>query len=99
MVARINPKKIKQKLRKVEYLFLAVVCIVFLLVAGKYYYTHIRITTLKNIWGTINARLQSAGLHCAEKQIRISVTDWLSEDIISRSLDVFEKAGKKFGIL
>lgn len=75
MVARINPKKIKQKLRKVEYLFLAVVCIVFLLVAGKYYYTHIRITTLKNIWGTINARLQSAGLHCAEKQIRISVTD------------------------
>jgi glycine C-acetyltransferase len=32
-------------------------------------------------------------------RIRISVTDWLSEDIISRSLDVFEKAGKKFDIL
>ena len=32
-------------------------------------------------------------------RIRISVTDWLSEDIISRSLEVFEKAGKKFGIL
>ncbi|MDE1770546.1 MAG: pyridoxal phosphate-dependent aminotransferase family protein [Thaumarchaeota archaeon] len=32
-------------------------------------------------------------------RIRISVTDWLSEDIISKSLDVFEKAGKKFGIV
>ncbi|HJW19829.1 MAG TPA: aminotransferase class I/II-fold pyridoxal phosphate-dependent enzyme, partial [Candidatus Nitrosotalea sp.] len=32
-------------------------------------------------------------------RIRISVTDWLSEDIISESLDTFEKAGKKFGIL
>jgi glycine C-acetyltransferase len=32
-------------------------------------------------------------------RIRISVTDWLSEDIISESMDVFEKAGKKFGIL
>ena len=31
-------------------------------------------------------------------RIRISVTDWLSENIISESLDVFEKAGKKFGI-
>ena len=31
-------------------------------------------------------------------RIRISVTDWLSEDIISESLTVFEKAGKKFGI-
>ena len=32
-------------------------------------------------------------------RIRISVTDWLSEEIISKSLDVFEKAGKKFDIL
>ena len=32
-------------------------------------------------------------------RIRISVTDWLSEDIISKSLDVFEKAGKKFSML
>ncbi len=32
-------------------------------------------------------------------RIRISVTDWLSKDIISESLDTFEKAGKKFGIL
>ncbi|MGI0007268.1 MAG: aminotransferase class I/II-fold pyridoxal phosphate-dependent enzyme [Nitrosotalea sp.] len=32
-------------------------------------------------------------------RIRISVTNWLSEDIISESLDIFEKAGKKFGIL
>ncbi|MGI0066449.1 MAG: aminotransferase class I/II-fold pyridoxal phosphate-dependent enzyme, partial [Nitrosotalea sp.] len=32
-------------------------------------------------------------------RIRISVTDWLSEDNISESLDIFEKAGKKFGIL
>ncbi|NHI02661.1 8-amino-7-oxononanoate synthase [Candidatus Nitrosotalea sp. TS] len=31
-------------------------------------------------------------------RIRISVTSWLTEDIIARSLDVFEKAGKKFGI-
>ncbi|MFZ0184924.1 MAG: aminotransferase class I/II-fold pyridoxal phosphate-dependent enzyme, partial [Nitrosotalea sp.] len=31
-------------------------------------------------------------------RIRISVTDWLSENIISESLDIFEKAGKKFGI-
>ena len=31
-------------------------------------------------------------------RIRISVTDWLSEKIISESLNVFEKAGKKFGI-
>jgi glycine C-acetyltransferase len=31
-------------------------------------------------------------------RIRISVTDWLSENMISESLDVFEKAGKKFGI-
>ena len=31
-------------------------------------------------------------------RIRISVTNWLSENIISESLDVFEKAGKKFGI-
>lgn len=31
-------------------------------------------------------------------RIRISVTSWLTEDTISRSLDVFEKAGKKFGI-
>lgn len=31
-------------------------------------------------------------------RIRISVTDWLSEDIISESLTVFEKAGKKFDI-
>jgi glycine C-acetyltransferase len=32
-------------------------------------------------------------------RIRISVTDWLSEEIISKSLDVFEKTGKKFRIL
>lgn len=32
-------------------------------------------------------------------RIRISVTDWLSEDIISESLTVFEKAGKKFGVI
>lgn len=32
-------------------------------------------------------------------RIRISVTSWLSEHNISYSLDVFEKAGKKFGIL
>jgi glycine C-acetyltransferase len=31
-------------------------------------------------------------------RIRISVTDWLSDNMISESLDVFEKAGKKFGI-
>ncbi len=31
-------------------------------------------------------------------RIRISVTDWLSEDMISESLDIFEKAGKKFGV-
>jgi glycine C-acetyltransferase len=31
-------------------------------------------------------------------RIRISVTDWLSNDMISESLVVFEKAGKKFGI-
>lgn len=31
-------------------------------------------------------------------RIRISVTNWLSESMISESLDVFEKAGKKFGI-
>lgn len=32
-------------------------------------------------------------------RIRISVTSWLTDDIIARSLDVFEKAGKKFGIV
>ncbi|MDE1814360.1 MAG: pyridoxal phosphate-dependent aminotransferase family protein [Thaumarchaeota archaeon] len=32
-------------------------------------------------------------------RIRISVTNWLSEGIISKSLDIFEKAGKKFGII
>ena len=32
-------------------------------------------------------------------RIRISVTDWLSEQIISESLAIFEKAGKKFDIL
>jgi glycine C-acetyltransferase len=31
-------------------------------------------------------------------RIRISVTDWLSQEMISKSLDVFEKAGRKFGI-
>lgn len=31
-------------------------------------------------------------------RIRISVTNWLSEEMISESLDVFEKAGKKFGM-
>jgi glycine C-acetyltransferase len=30
-------------------------------------------------------------------RIRVSVTDWLSENIISESIDIFEKAGKKFG--
>ena len=32
-------------------------------------------------------------------RIRISVTAWLSKDHINRSLDAFESAGKKFGIL
>jgi len=32
-------------------------------------------------------------------RIRISVTNWLSEDNISESLNIFEKAGRKFGIL
>jgi glycine C-acetyltransferase len=32
-------------------------------------------------------------------RIRISVTNWLSQNIISDSLTIFEKAGKKFGIL
>lgn len=32
-------------------------------------------------------------------RIRISVTDWLSEDIISESLNVFEKAAKKFDVV
>ncbi len=31
-------------------------------------------------------------------RIRISVTSWLTDKTIARSLDVFEKAGKKFGI-
>ena len=31
-------------------------------------------------------------------RIRISVTNWLSEEMISESLDVFEKAGRRFGI-
>lgn len=31
-------------------------------------------------------------------RIRISVTAWLTDNNIARSLDVFEKAGKKFGI-
>ena len=31
-------------------------------------------------------------------RIRISVTSWLTKDNISRSLDVFEKAGKKFKV-
>ncbi len=31
-------------------------------------------------------------------RIRISVTAWLSKENITRSLDIFEKAGKKFGI-
>ncbi|MDE1812201.1 MAG: pyridoxal phosphate-dependent aminotransferase family protein [Thaumarchaeota archaeon] len=38
-------------------------------------------------------------VNMGEARIRISVTDWLSEDIISESLGTFEKAGKKFGIL
>ncbi len=38
-------------------------------------------------------------VNMGEARIRISVTDWLSEDIISESLDTFEKVGKKFGIL
>jgi glycine C-acetyltransferase len=32
-------------------------------------------------------------------RIRISVTNWLTDDIISESLTIFEKAGKKFAIL
>jgi glycine C-acetyltransferase len=32
-------------------------------------------------------------------RIRISVTAWLTEEIINKSIDIFEKAGKKFGIL
>ena len=32
-------------------------------------------------------------------RIRISVTAWLTEEIIHRSIDIFEKAGKKFNIL
>ncbi len=31
-------------------------------------------------------------------RIRISVTNWLSEEMISESLDVFEKAGRRFGM-
>ena len=31
-------------------------------------------------------------------RMRISVTNWLSEGMISKSLDIFEKAGKKFSI-
>ena len=31
-------------------------------------------------------------------RIRISVTSWLTDKTIARSLDVFEKAGRKFGI-
>jgi glycine C-acetyltransferase len=32
-------------------------------------------------------------------RIRISVTAWLTHEIITKSIDIFEKAGKKFGIL
>ena len=32
-------------------------------------------------------------------RIRISVTAWLTDDIINKSIDIFEKAGKKFKIL
>jgi len=32
-------------------------------------------------------------------RIRISVTAWLTEDVINKSIDIFEKAGKKFKIL
>jgi glycine C-acetyltransferase len=31
-------------------------------------------------------------------RIRISVTNWISDDTISESLSVFERAGKKFGV-
>ena len=31
-------------------------------------------------------------------RIRISVTNWLSEEMISESLDVFQKAGRRFGM-
>lgn len=31
-------------------------------------------------------------------RIRISVTNWLSEEMISESLDIFEKAGRRFGV-
>lgn len=31
-------------------------------------------------------------------RIRISVTNWISDDAISESLNIFERAGKKFGI-
>ncbi|MDE1867273.1 MAG: pyridoxal phosphate-dependent aminotransferase family protein [Thaumarchaeota archaeon] len=32
-------------------------------------------------------------------RIRISVTSWLTDESIAKSLDVFERAGKKFGII
>jgi len=32
-------------------------------------------------------------------RIRISMTAWLTEEIINKSIDIFEKAGKKFGML
>ena len=32
-------------------------------------------------------------------RIRISVTAWLSEDNIDKSIDAFESVGKKFGVL
>ncbi|MHB8601509.1 MAG: aminotransferase class I/II-fold pyridoxal phosphate-dependent enzyme [Nitrosotalea sp.] len=31
-------------------------------------------------------------------RIRISVTNWLSEEMISESLNIFEKAGRRFGV-
>jgi glycine C-acetyltransferase len=32
-------------------------------------------------------------------RIRVSMTAWLTEEIINKSIDIFEKAGKKFRIL
>jgi glycine C-acetyltransferase len=38
-------------------------------------------------------------VNLGEARIRISITDWLSEEMISESLNILEKAGKKFQIL
>lgn len=48
--------------------------------------------------GIFSQAIRYPTVNLGAARIRISVTDWLSEDIISNSLDVFEKAGRKFGI-